>query len=332
MRRLLAVSTTVVLTLTLAGATAAQEEAPVTAPSEPEASEEATTMIQPPPEAEFREWDVHRQAARYRIGIAIDNANNAKAKKQAGAQRSLVGVFGDELQWLSNHTPVDCIAEDVEAWSAVIEELHANSKDAAALAKKGNKKGLTKAARQRDAAVEQLDGLAFKSPPDGCPGERLAELPVLAGKWVAKPVYLQPGGIVDRAARKLTIGANGKMLLQVGGLDACRDERGRQGTLILRANGEVLDDGRPGFMWLTERVDCKQKRGKRNLGGPGEEPTMLVHDAAADVLLMDQSGECYWRVNGGSKKDCQKFWRGTPPPPDPEEVTEPAEVEEVTEA
>jgi hypothetical protein len=47
------------------------------------------------------------------------------------------------------------------------------------------------------------------------------------------------------------------------------------------------------------------------LGGPREEATLLAYDAGADVLLMDGSPECYWRVDGGSKRDCQTFWQGT---------------------
>jgi hypothetical protein len=45
---------------------------------------------------------------------------------------------------------------------------------------------------------------------------------------------------------------------------------------------------------------------------------------------MDGSGECYWRVDGGSKKDCQAYWRGTPP--EPEAATDPVEIEESAEA
>lgn len=331
MLRSLAVLTTVVLTLTLAGSAAAQEEAPDPAPSAPEASDEATTMVQPPPMAGWREWDVHRQATRNRINSAIVNADNAKAKKKAGAYRSLVGVLDDELQWLSNHAPEDCIVADVESWSAAVEELQASGTDAAALAKKGNRKGLKQAAKRRQAAWTQLDSLAFTSPSEACSGvEPAEELPVLAGKWIAQPVYIEPGGAVDKAKRNLTIGADGKMLLQVPGHNACRDGSRGPVALIVRANGEVIDDGRTGFSWLTERVDCKRKGGKQKLAGPGAEPTMLVHDAGSDVLLMDGSGECYWRVDGGSKKDCQAYWRGTPP--QPEAITGPAEAGESTEA
>ncbi len=46
MRRLLAISTTVVLTLTLAGVTTAQEEPSDTSPAASETSEEATAMTE----------------------------------------------------------------------------------------------------------------------------------------------------------------------------------------------------------------------------------------------------------------------------------------------
>lgn len=332
MRRLLAVSTTVVLTLTLAGATVAQEEPPATSPAASEASEEATTMTQPLPMAYWGEWDLHRQAARHRIYTAITNVDNARAKK-ASFYRSLIRVYDDELQWLSNHAPEDCYADEFEAWLAAVEELHASGKEAAALAKKGNKGGLKKAAKRREAAWTELEALAFTSPSGNCDhaAEPMAEPPMLAGKWLAKPVIVQDGGLVDKSTRKLTIGDDGKLLIQVPGQHVCRDGGRGSVTLIVKGTGEVVTEGRPGFAWLMERVDCQRKgRGRERLGGPREEATLLAYDPGADVLLQDGTAECYWRVDGGSKKDCQAFWQGTPP--QPEEVDDPVEADDMTEA
>jgi len=313
MRRLLAASTTVALTLTLAGATAAQEDPPNTSPAASGASEEATTMTQPLSMAYWGEWDVHRQAARHRMHNAATNVDNSKAKK-AGFYRSLVGISGDELQWLSNHAPEDCYAADFEAWRTAVEELDASGKQAAALAKQGKKGSLKKAAKRRDAALTKLEALAFSDPSGDCanPGELEPVPPMLAGEWMAKPVYVEDGGLVDKSTRKLTIGDDGNLLLQVPGHHICRDGGRGPVTLVVKGNGEVATDGRPGFAWLTKRVDCQRKgRGRERLGGPREEATLLAYDAGADVLLMDGSPECYWRVDGGSKRDCQTFWQGT---------------------
>ena len=287
-------------------------------------------MTQPLPTAGWGEWDLHRQAVRHRIHDAITNTENAKAKNKAGFYRSLEGVLADELLWLSNHAPEDCIANDVEAWRAAVEEMHASGKNAAALAKKGKKGALKEVAKQREARWSTLEALAFTDPPGGCNPEPAAEPPTLAGKWLAKPVYIEEGGLVDKSTRKLTIGDDGKMLLAVPGHRQCRDGSRGPVTLIVKGNGEVITEGRPGFAWLTERVDCKRKgSGKEKLGGPGEEVILLAYDEGADVLLMDGNQECYWRVDGGSKQDCQVFWQGTPP--QPEEVADPAEGADMTE-
>ena len=328
MHRLLSVSTTVVLTLSLAGMSAAQEESPAAS----EAVEEATATTEALPTAGWGEWDLHRQAAWFRMNNGAANAENAKAKKMASYYRALVRVYDDELQWLSNHVPEDCIAGDVAAWRAAVEELRAVGQDAAALAKKGKKGGLKKAAQQREATWTKVGALAFSDPPGDCAhAEPAAEPPVLAGKWLAKPVYVEDGGIVDKSTRKLSIGDDGKLLIQVPGHHQCRDGSRGPVTLIVKGTGQLAAEGLPGFRWDRERVDCKRKSGKGKLAGPGEEPGLLAYDPGSDVLLMKDSPECYWRADGGSKSDCQIFWRGTPAQAegasDPEEVQDTAEPE-----
>jgi hypothetical protein len=325
MRRLLVVPTAAVLALALAGGSAAQEE-----PAPASEALDGATTAQPLPVADWSEWDMHRQAARHRMHGAAVNADNAKAKK-AGFYQSLVGVYDDERRWLSNHTPDACYAAEFEAWSAAVDELHAAGTDAAALAKKGNKRGLKKAVKQRDAAWASLESLAFTSPAESCAfGEPGALPPTLAGKWQAKPVYVEDGGLVDKRTRKLTIGDDGMLTIQVAGHPVCRDGTRGPVSLIVTGSGEVITEGRPGFSWLTERVDCKRKGKGQRLAGPGQEPSFLAYDPVADVLLQDGNAECYWRVDGGSKQDCQLFWQGTAPPP--AEYAAPAEVDEPTDA
>jgi hypothetical protein len=288
-------------------------------------------MTEPLPTAYFYgEWDMHRQAAHGRIQNAIDNADNAKAKQKAGYYRSLVRVLDDELQWLSSYAPEDCYTEVFDAWRGAVEEMHASGEAAAVAAKKGKKGGLEKAVKRRDAAWAEIAARAYADPPDPCAGApMIEEPPTLVGEWLAKPVYVAGGGVVDKSPRKLTIGDDGAMLLQVPRHPMCMDGKRGKVTLIIKGTGEVVTDGRPGFSWLQERVDCKRKDGQGNLGGPGEEPTIFGYDLRADVLLTE-AGECYWRVDGGSQEDCQDFWRGTPP--QLEDVAGSEEAEDTPEA
>lgn len=331
MRRLSSVATSVVLTLTLAGAAAAQEAPADPSPAAPEASAEAATVAEPLPTAYFYgEWDIHRQAAHGRILNAMTNIDNAKAKQKAGYYRSLVKVLDDELQWLSNYAPEDCYTDVFDAWRTAVEEMQASGQAGAAAARKGNKGGLRKAAKRRDAAWTEIAARAFADPPDPCMGapELASGPPILAGKWLSKPVYVEGGGVVDKNPRKLTIGEDGGLLLQVPGHPVCRDGSRGKVTLVVRGTGEVVTQGRPGFEWLRERVDCKRKSGQGNLAGPAEEPGLMAYDAATDVLLMNDGPECYWRVDGGSPQDCQAFWQGTLPSSEDASDAEAATAEE----
>jgi len=202
---------------------------------------------------------------------------------------------------------------------------HAIGKKAVGFARQGNASGLKRLAKQRRAAVRELDRvLSYAS--DCVDSEPVAIVPAnpFVGKWIARPVYVRPrtGGYIDRSPRKLTIDGSNRMLLRIAREPSCIYAGYGVVPLTIRARGEVEADDTPIFSWPRAQVDCYPKGQGRVRVAEQSNPTFLAYSAPEDVLLMGASHECYWRKKGGSPKDCRTFWRGTPPESDDVAVPE----------
>lgn len=300
----------------VAGA-AAQDASPEPTASNPPATiaspapQEAEAAVEPLPVADYwGEWDLHKRAYLDRVRGAVDAANRAKQTK-LGFYRALVGVYGDELQWLANHRPDDCYADEFEQWRATVMDLRAIGKEAVASVRKGDTSRAKRAAKRRRAATKDLESV-LSSVADCVDSEPLvmSENPFV-GAWTARPVEVAADGARDTSVRRLTIGEGGGLLLRIPRNAFCRTSGLGAATLTVRGTGEVVVDDTPEFHWVRDRIDCRP-RGKRPVvlarNGPGG---IVDYGATADVLLL--GAECYWRTKGGSPKDCQTFWRGTPP-------------------
>lgn len=299
------------LTMALAGGAAAQEAEPATAPEGEAAAADADASVELPVAEYWGEWALHTEAALARLQNANTNATKAKSK-QAGFYRDLLGVHQDELRWLENHRPEDCYATDYEEWRAANERLRAGARDAVASARKGDAKGLKKAAKQRNAAIKDLNGVMGAVADCVDSTEPASEPGAPIGKWLAKPVWVEDDGFVDKSPRKLSISEGGNLLLRIARHPFCRDAGLGLVPMTIKGSGWLQTEGRPGFVWTLDRLECKEKgKGQKKLAGPGEIETLISYDEANDVLIMGP--ECYWRVKGGDRGDCNAFWRGTPP-------------------
>jgi hypothetical protein len=270
---------------------------------------EATTELLPVADY-WGEWSLHKEASRGRVQQAVYNAKYARSKKM-GFYRSLVGVHNDEMQWLANHQPEACYADEYAQWRAVVEGLHALAKKSVGFAREDNASALKRVAKQRRAATKDLDRVlssaadCVDSEPPAVSGDPFV------GTWTSRPVAVQKDGFVDKSVRKLTISDNGRVLLRIPRNAYCREAGYGLVPLSIQGKGEMVAAASPEFHWIGEAGYCHPRSGRRLVGNPGG-PHVWDYDTATDIVYLG-GNECYWRKKGGSPKDCKAFWQGTPP-------------------